>query len=127
MATQAIDNVGLAVSSMEESLRFYQALGFEPEYHDASGVLIVAGEARLYLFPAANTTSVSRNCDLVENPVGIDHISLKVDNIDALCHLLESQGISLASPLQTQEWGPRAACVRDPDGNCIWLLQEKVK
>jgi Fe-S oxidoreductase len=30
-----------------------------------------AGGTRLYLFPAANTTSVSRNCDLVENPVAL--------------------------------------------------------
>lgn len=120
---RSIDNVGIAVSDLEAGLRFYQALGFEPEYRDESSAMIRAGTAHLYLFVTTNQKSLSRSFDLTGNPLGIDHISLEVEDVDALCGALEAQGVTLARPPQDYDWGARAACLYDPDGNCIWLLQ----
>jgi catechol 2,3-dioxygenase-like lactoylglutathione lyase family enzyme len=119
----SIDNIGIAVSDLEASLRFYQALGFEPEYRDESSAMIRAGTAHLYLFVTPNRESLSRSFDLTGNPLGIDHISLQVEDVDALCEKLAAQGVTLARPPQDYDWGARAACLYDPDGNCIWLLQ----
>lgn len=120
---RSIDNVGIATGDLGASLRFYQTLGFELEYQDEFSAMVKAGTAHLYLFATPNQASLSRSFDLEGNPLGIDHISLLVENVDALCGELEAQGVSLARPPQDYDWGARAACLYDPDGNCIWLLQ----
>ncbi|MFQ5595372.1 MAG: VOC family protein [Anaerolineae bacterium] len=120
---RGIDNVGVAVSDLEASLGFYQTLGFESEYQDEFSAMVKAGTAHLYLFATDNDASLSRSFDLEGNPRGIDHISLLVEDVDALCNELEAQGVSPARPPQDYDWGARAACLYDPDGNCIWLLQ----
>jgi catechol 2,3-dioxygenase-like lactoylglutathione lyase family enzyme len=120
---RGIDNVGIAVGSLEASLWFYGALGFELVYQDEFSAMVKAGTAQLYLFATDSDASLSRSFDLEGNPRGIDHISLLVENVDTLCNELEAQGVSLARPPQDYDWGARAACLYDPDGNCIWLLQ----
>jgi len=32
-------------------------------------------------------------------------------------------GIQVVREPRDYEWGARAACLRDPDGTCIWLLR----
>ncbi len=120
---RGIDNVGIAVGDLEASLRFYRALGFEPVYQDETSAMVKAGTAQLYLFATHSDASLSRSFDLEGNPRGIDHISLLVEDVDGLCSDLEAQGVSLARQPQDYDWGARAACLYDPDGNCIWLLQ----
>ncbi len=55
--------------------------------------------------------------------MGIDHLSFRVADVDAACASLKAQGIAVEREPQDYPWGARAACLRDPDGNCIWLLQ----
>lgn len=87
---QGIDNVGVAVSDLDASLGFYQALGFELEYQDGFSAMVKAGTAHLYLFATDSDTSLSRSFDLEGNPRGIDHISLLVEDVEALCNDLEA-------------------------------------
>ena len=56
------------------------------------------------------------------NAPGIDHISFAVDDVDRTYLSAISKGLSFASPPADQEWGARAALVRDPDGSNIYLL-----
>lgn len=119
---RGIDNVGIAVRDLEASLRFYHALGFEKEWQDERSALVCADGARLYLFRTSNPATLQRNFDHFGNPVGIDHLSLAVEDVDAAYNALEAQGIKFERPPQDYDWG-RAACLYDPDGNCIWLLQ----
>ncbi|MFQ5343779.1 MAG: VOC family protein [Anaerolineae bacterium] len=120
---RGIDNVGIAVSDLDGSLDFYQTLGFELEYQDEFSAMVKAGTAQLYLFATDSDASLSRSFDLEGNPRGIDHISLLVEDVDTRCNDLEAQGASLARQPQDYDWGARAACLYDPDGNCIWFLQ----
>ncbi len=48
---ERIDNVGLAVRDLQAAEAFYTRLGFRVESRDETpGALLVAGDARLYLF-----------------------------------------------------------------------------
>ncbi len=118
-----LDNIGIAVTDVERSLAFYRALGFVPEYQDAESALVRAGSVALYLFKTSNPAPVLRSFDLTGNPVGLDHLSFNVPNVDAACEQLRAAGIAIEREPQNYEWGARAACLRDPDGTCIWLLQ----
>jgi catechol 2,3-dioxygenase-like lactoylglutathione lyase family enzyme len=121
---RGIDNVGIAVRDLEASLKFYHALGFREEWRDERSALVRAGSAALYLFRTSNQTALQRSFDLLGNPAGIDHLSLAVEDVDAAYKALEAQGIKFERPPQDYDWG-RAACLYDPDGNCIWLLQRE--
>ena len=48
-------------------------------------------------------------------------ITLKVDDLDALCRELTAAGTQFAEPLEQTPWG-KMAVVQDPDGNQIALV-----
>lgn len=118
-----LDNIGIAVTDLEASLAFYRGLGFVPEYRDAHSALVRAGGVALYLFKTTVRSPVVRSFDLTGNPAGLDHLSFNVPNVDAACERLRAMGIAIEREPRDYEWGARAACLRDPDGTCIWLLQ----
>lgn len=118
-----LDNIGIAVRDVERSVSFYQRLGFVPEYQDAESAMVRAGTVALYLFRTPTPPQTSRSFDLTGNPAGLDHLSFRVPDVDAACARLRAMGVAIERDPQDYEWGARAACLRDPDGNCIWLLQ----
>jgi catechol 2,3-dioxygenase-like lactoylglutathione lyase family enzyme len=118
-----LDNIGIAVTDVEKSLAFYRALGFVPEYQEADSAMVRAGAVALYLFRTTSPAPVRRSFDLAGNPAGIDHLSFNVPDVDAACAQLRAQGIPIEREPRDYDWGARAACLRDPDGTCIWLLQ----
>lgn len=118
-----IDNVGIAVSDLNKSIRFYEQLGFTVRTRDEFSAFLIAGRAALYLFKTNNITIMKRSFDLEENPLGIDHLSLSVEDVDKFCQELEGKGVKLERQPKDYEWSARAACLRDPDGNCIWLIK----
>lgn len=118
-----LDNIGIAVTDLERSLTFYRALGFKPEYQDETSAFLRAGTVALYLFKTSTPAPGLRSFDLSGNPAGLDHLSLTVPDVDAACAQLRALGIPIEREPRDYEWGARAACLRDPDGTCIWLLQ----
>ena len=126
---ERIDNVGIAVRDLAAAEAFYTRLGFRVESRDDfPGVLMTAGEARLYLFQANRSQTnqpdggVRRSPELVGNPPGIDHISLWVGDVDEAYRRLKAEGVTFAMEPADQDWGTRACSLYDPDGNVIFLL-----
>jgi len=120
---QRFDNVGIAVRDLVRAIQFYRRLGFEPQYVAADSAMVRAGSAALYLFVTQTGAPQQRSFDLQGNPPGIDHLSFQVADVDAACAALKAEGVVVEREPRDYEWGARAACIRDPDGNCIWLLQ----
>ncbi len=118
----AIDNIGIAVSNLERSLEFYEKLGFTRAFANNRGCLITAGSCRMFVFEGVSSPITRREFDLFNNPPGIDHISFVVDDVDRTYLNAVSKGVAFSSPPADQPWGARAAMLRDPDGNNLYLL-----
>jgi len=67
---------------------------------------------------------VGRELGLFGNPLGIDHISFAVANVDAMYATLHAAGVALGGPPEDQPWGARMIGLKDPDGNNLYLLQK---
>ncbi len=118
-----LDNVGVAVRDVARSVAFYQLLGFEPEYVAKDSAFLRGPGVALYLFRTQGPPLSPRSFDLEGNPVGYDHLSFQVADVDGVCGRLQQRGVVVERGPQDYPWGARAACLRDPDGNCVWLLQ----
>ena len=119
-----IDNIGIATHDRTRSVDFYQKLGFAKAFENERGCLLVAGKGRLFVFDAsADRIDVQRSFELTDNPPGIDHVSFLVDDVDFAYAEAVSRGIKFESAPADQAWGARAAMVRDPDGNNLYLLK----
>ena len=123
---QGVDNIGICTTDVERSVAFYQRLGFSEAYRNDRGVLVAAGAAHLFIFATRRTDPppVGRELGLFGNPLGIDHISFAVANVDAMYATLHAAGVALGGPPEDQPWGARMVGLKDPDGNNLYLLQK---
>ena len=127
-----VDNIGIAVRDLERSLRFYvEVLGLglsRPYAPGQRGNAVLAGDTVLYLFetdhPDAFGRRETRNLDLYHNPVGFDHLSFEVDDLDAAGRTLEQRGVRFLGPL-TDAGGLRYRGFSDPDDNILYLLEHR--
>ena len=92
---RAVDHVGVIVTDMERSLRFYQALGIElirlPRRPGGATVL-KAGETEINMFCNPDATAAG-------GPQRLDHLCLDMDaaTIDEVVAALGTVGITIAS------------------------------
>jgi lactoylglutathione lyase len=119
-----VDNVGICVRDLRRSVAFYGDLGFETLSENERGVTVARGEAKLFLFETrVGGQAPARELGLLENPPGLDHVSLLVDDVDALHDELIARGIKTAGAPSDQDWGARAFGLLDPDGNNLYFLR----
>ena len=96
-----LDHIGIAVSNLDEALRFYRdALGLEveaPEQVASQHVrahFVPVGAAALELLEAtAETSPIAKY--LSKRGPGIHHITLRVDDIRAALDRLKARGVRL--------------------------------
>jgi methylmalonyl-CoA/ethylmalonyl-CoA epimerase len=87
-----IDHVGIAVSSIQQARRLYEALGLtileeKVEDEGVSSVMIPVGESRLRLIETGKK----------ETGQSLNHLALHVDDISAAFEQLKKAGIRLLS------------------------------
>ena len=111
---QGFDNIGVCVTNLQSSVAFYELLGLREAYRNERGVLMAAGDARLFLFATrrADPPPVGRQLGLFENPPGIDHISFAVADVDGVYAKLSAAGVKFDGAPQDQSWGAR---MHDPN------------
>jgi methylmalonyl-CoA/ethylmalonyl-CoA epimerase len=97
----SIDHIGIAVSSLTESLAFFRdALGLEvepPEEIASQGVrahFITAGDATLEILEPTRIDSPVATFVAKRGP-GLHHVALRVDDIVAALAELKSRGVRL--------------------------------
>lgn len=142
MKIQRLTHMGICVSDLERSLRFYRdVLGCQ-----VVGRLELAGEptATLNGMPDVKVRAIYLERDgwrleLIEFPVpgwigakaprpmnqlGLTHLSFRVDDLDAACAQLESAGGGLLHETRLDLPGPtRVIMAFDPDGVRLELIQ----
>lgn len=137
-----LSHVGLCVSDLERSLAFYRALGFaersrlraggEPAAKllelpgaDLAAVYLERDGTRLELLHYASPGHVGTPARRPMNALGLTHLSLRVDDLDAVAEGVRAAGGRLieASRTEIPEARTRAAFVVDPDGTRIELVE----
>ena len=122
---KGVDNIGLCATDLRRAVRFYQDLGFTKAYENDRGVTMIAGTAKLFIFQTrrSNPAPVERDFTLFQNPLGIDHISFEVEDVDRVYAEGKSKGLVFNGEPAVQSWGARMVSLRDPDGNNLYLLK----
>lgn len=123
---KSIDNIGIAVSNLDVSLSFYETIGFKKTWGADRGCIVEQGTIKLFLFETQDPKPkpLNRNIlDLLENPVGFDHISFNVDDVDATYEALKTKGIQFERAPSDEDWGARVVGFKDPDGNPLYFLK----
>lgn len=142
MPVIAVRHTGIVVSDMHRSLHFYRdLLGMEvwADFTDNSAyvqnVTAVAGadiwmiklkagdsgsiELLQYRSHPQSRPTPKRSCD-----VGVNHVALQVDDLDALYEKLQAEGIEFhAPPTISSDGGAKVTYCRDPEGVIVELVQ----
>jgi methylmalonyl-CoA/ethylmalonyl-CoA epimerase len=102
MGRPTLDHLGIAVASLADGVRFYEALGLELEGVEEvaeQGVrvgFLPVGDARLELLePTGDASPIARH--LERRGPGLHHVCLRVDDIRAAMAALHEQGYTLLS------------------------------
>lgn len=121
-----LGHVAIRVKDIDRSLDFYvNKLGFEEmlRLHRANGdlwlvYLRITDDQYLELFPyAVGDEAPPREA------IGLNHVCITVDKVDAVVEQLAALGIPLIQPLVNGADGNRQAWIADPDGNRFELMQ----
>ena len=121
-----IGHIALRARDLDTLLAFYtEKLGFAELFRltaDDGGVrlvyLRVTDTEYLELFPNGEGDGPAPR-----EAVGLNHLCLTVDNIDAVVEALTIRGVPLSRPLITGGDGNRQAWIDDPEGNRIELME----
>ncbi len=136
-------HLGICVSDVDASLAFYRdALGFELAHE-----LVVKGEpsdtllrlrdvalravylrrdgVTIELLHFASPGAGGDGAPRAMNALGLTHLSLRVDDLDALAADLERRGFGVLSDTRIDhpELGARAVFATDPDGTLVELVE----
>ncbi len=108
MELKRVDHVGIAVKNLDESVKFYESLGFK-----ATGYEVVAEQKVKVAFLPCGDSEVelleSTEPDgpiarfIEKNGPGIQHIAIRVDDIDKALEELKAKGVRLID--QTPRYG----------------------
>jgi catechol 2,3-dioxygenase-like lactoylglutathione lyase family enzyme len=115
---KALDHVGLSVSDMDRSLRFYRVLGLELLRRSGLGA---GGASWAVLKVGDQEINVFCNSDIVpahrDDPRGIDHFCLMMESatIEEIVAALRQAGIDIVSGPEKRRDGT-AVFIHDPDG-----------
>ncbi len=97
-----LDHLGIAVKSLAEARKFYEALGMKVsgeetiEHEKVRVAMLPAGESRLELLEAtADDSTIARF--IAKRGEGLHHIALSVEDLEATVARLKSQGIRLVT------------------------------
>jgi glyoxylase I family protein len=137
-----LSHIGLCVSDLERSLVFYRALGFEERARlhvsgepsaqlldlaevELTAVYLERDGTRIELLHYPTPGHVGDGAPRPMNGLGLTHLSLRVDDLDAVTTALAEAGGRI---LERSRIGIRAASTHavfttDPDGTRIELVQ----
>src|SRR5262245_65030492 len=99
MKVLKVDHLGIAVPSLAEAVRAYEALGFAVEAsHDVPTekvrtAFLPIGETHLELLEPTDPTSVIAK--FLEKRSGLHHVCVLVDDIEASLEALKARGVAL--------------------------------
>lgn len=100
------------VNDLSVSKAFYaDLLGLPLAADEEWGVVLEAGDVRLFLHPADATLGARQHLEM----------TFDVDDADSAIAALKTKGIPVLEEREDRDWGDRDGAVQDPDGNVVYL------
>ena len=99
MKVLKIDHLGIAVKSLAEAVKAYEALGLDVEEthvvatEKVRAAFLPVGESRLELLEPTDPSSVIAR--FLEKRAGLHHVCVLVEDIDAALRELKARGVAL--------------------------------
>ena len=131
MKALKIDHIGIAVKNLQESMAFYELLGLT-----STGVEEVAEQkVRVAFFPAGDSEIELLESTSPDGPIarfiekngeGIQHMALRVENIDATLAELKAKGVRLLGDIKIGAHGKPVIFIHPKDCNGILMELEQV-
>jgi catechol 2,3-dioxygenase-like lactoylglutathione lyase family enzyme len=138
-----VSHIGICVSDLERALAFYaDALGFRKRDELAlqgepaatllrlpklrmRAVYLERDGVRIELLHYAEPGSLGDGAPREMNRLGLTHLSLRVDDLDAAVRELEARGVRVLhdTRIDNPKLRAQAVFVSDPDGTLIELVQ----
>ena len=130
-STRLAIDVGIIVTDMDQSLRFYRELLGLPIVAEATTSLIGKGKmmqleygASLIKLVQLDDTPARQTPSDIAAAIGYRYITLLVADIAAIMAKVEQMAVPISLPLTRLGTGSIIAMVQDPDGNIIEFVQE---
>jgi predicted enzyme related to lactoylglutathione lyase len=110
----------LFVKDMELSRRFYEGLfGQQVDTDFGKNVGYTSG---LALWEVGVAHKIIYDCEYADStPLGRQNFEIyfESDDIEAVWHELQAEGVNVIQPLYEQPWGQRTLRISDPDGHIV--------
>lgn len=125
-----IDHVGIRVTDIARSQRFYEELGFRVDPREESptararGLVNEAGTRIHLIYNGSTPPNGNVLMDVIDKWPGYTHAAFIVDDLDALVEWLNSAAIPITQGPSVFGDGRRKVCfIRDPDRNVLEFNQ----
>ena len=112
MELKRVDHIGIAVKNLEDAVKFYESLGFKAtgyetvEEQKVKVAFLPCGDSELELLESTEPDGpIARFIE--KNGPGIQHIAIRVDDIDKALEELKEKGVRLID--QTPRYGAGGA------------------
>lgn len=120
-----IDHIDIIVQDVDASVKFFTSVGFTPvkSNYNGSGVQL--------RFPGPDPQPILELCPVLslkgeKRPLGLNHIALAVDILDAAGEDFAKVGLHYdAPPRQIASTGRRLTNLIDPDGRKLQFVENK--
>ena len=118
-----IDAITLFVEHLEATKRFYREIfGLSVAYEDDDSAVFDFGNTIVNLLKTTAARELIEPAVVASREAGTRlQLTIKVDDVDALCAELASRGVELLNGPMDRPWGVRTASFSDPDGH-IWEI-----
>jgi catechol 2,3-dioxygenase-like lactoylglutathione lyase family enzyme len=123
-----VDNIGIAVTDLDAAVSFYEQLGFEVDRYSSEEAAVrpASESAYLYVFETNNETTTHRDAELFDDPVGIDHVSVRVEKCRPDLPKPKGRRRVLSRTDDRRGLGPlRMAGVHDPSSNVLYFIEHQ--
>lgn len=116
-----IDHIEIIVNDVEEYVDFFTSLGFEivtrSNHH---------GGSVEFQLPGPNQPIIEIHKVLMEEVIGVNHIALRVDDVNETNALFQEKGYNIIDPPRFSPYTGRTNMnARDPDGWRVQICDQK--
>ncbi len=117
---QRVNHVGVSVTNMDETVRFYTTmLGF----HEAYRLKDDKGNPTMVAIQVSKETFLELAPANANRPAGLSHVGIEADDIQATVAALRKAGLQAPDPRFAANTGVTLANVTDPNGIRVEFLQ----